>query len=291
MYGIQKVAQLTDLSPITLRAWEQRYGVIVPERTDGGTRIYSDQDLADLQFVIDQKQQNQLTVKQAMGLLKEKKEASFKYSLDDFDITSLIKEVYHLLIQYKSDEASSLIYDLIQSGEEQVIFCDILLPVLKKVGDNWQNGTLTVAQEHFISQYVQQQIAQHFYQYQLSNPQSAALSICPPNEMHQIGLLLFSLFLKKQDIDVKFIGENTPVDSIDAMIEDLSVEYICCSVTLSSNLSAVIELIETITTRYPTIKIIIGGQSATQLPKKYHHLIFPNDYKAWQTWFDQCKNA
>ncbi|WVM92383.1 MerR family transcriptional regulator [Halopseudomonas pachastrellae] len=51
LYPIREVSRLTGVNPITLRAWERRYGLLVPHRTDGGHRLYSLQDIERVRSV------------------------------------------------------------------------------------------------------------------------------------------------------------------------------------------------------------------------------------------------
>ena len=50
-YRVGTVAQLTGLSPDTIRAWERRYATVAPRRSAGGTRLYSDEDVVRLQLM------------------------------------------------------------------------------------------------------------------------------------------------------------------------------------------------------------------------------------------------
>ncbi|WP_313017843.1 MerR family transcriptional regulator, partial [Atlantibacter hermannii] len=45
LYTIGEVAELCDINPVTLRAWQRRYGLIKPQRTDGGHRLFNDADI------------------------------------------------------------------------------------------------------------------------------------------------------------------------------------------------------------------------------------------------------
>jgi DNA-binding transcriptional MerR regulator len=51
VYSIGAVAQMLDIPPATLRTWEERYGLPVPERSPGGHRLYSRDQVAQLRFV------------------------------------------------------------------------------------------------------------------------------------------------------------------------------------------------------------------------------------------------
>src|SRR3954471_3267106 len=48
MYTIKRAAELTGISVATLRAWERRYGVVSPQRSDGGYRLYGPEDVRAL---------------------------------------------------------------------------------------------------------------------------------------------------------------------------------------------------------------------------------------------------
>src|SRR4051794_19679718 len=48
MYTIKQASRLTGVSESSLRAWERRYGVVVPRRTESGYRLYDEKSLADL---------------------------------------------------------------------------------------------------------------------------------------------------------------------------------------------------------------------------------------------------
>jgi DNA-binding transcriptional MerR regulator len=54
IYSIGAVASMLGIDTSTLRAWEERYGVIVPARSSGGQRVYSRNELEQLRFVVDQ---------------------------------------------------------------------------------------------------------------------------------------------------------------------------------------------------------------------------------------------
>lgn len=69
-YSIKTVATLTGVNPTTIRAWERRYQFIVPSRTESGHRLYSDQDVEKIKWVVD-KQKDGLSVSQAIQQLHQ----------------------------------------------------------------------------------------------------------------------------------------------------------------------------------------------------------------------------
>lgn len=56
-YSIREASELTGVQPVTLRAWERRYGLLRPSRTERGHRVYGTADLRrinDIVFWVDQ---------------------------------------------------------------------------------------------------------------------------------------------------------------------------------------------------------------------------------------------
>ena len=51
-YPIRDVSQKTGVNPVTLRAWQRRYGLIKPARSESGHRLYSDSDIETIQQVL-----------------------------------------------------------------------------------------------------------------------------------------------------------------------------------------------------------------------------------------------
>lgn len=71
LYSIGAVAEMLGSLPATLRSWEERYGVVEPERTEGGRRLYSRDDVELLRFVRDKITQG-FSAADAHRLLRER---------------------------------------------------------------------------------------------------------------------------------------------------------------------------------------------------------------------------
>ena len=70
IYNIKAAAQMTGLLPVTLRAWERRYGLPAPQRGGQGYRLYSEHDVRTLRWLKGQLEQG-MSISRAAGLLAE----------------------------------------------------------------------------------------------------------------------------------------------------------------------------------------------------------------------------
>lgn len=284
MYGIKRIAELTGIPPITLRAWENRYGVILPDRTEGGTRVYTDEHLAELQWVIEQKETNHLTIGQAMKALEAKRTHIKKSRISEQDYPKFVDTLYNLLKDHKLNQANKYVDELKELVDIDTLFHQIFVPILTHVGQEWSQGDLSVAEEHYMSHFIQQQIAHYFYHYEVKTKRATAIAVCPLDEMHQIGLLLFSIFLKQHGIDVLFIGEKTPLTDVKDLIIKNDITLAAFSITVSKELDTLISFLDTLQKDMPHVALAIGGRQASKLPERFHpHLISPDplDWAAW----------
>ena len=69
MFNIKAVVTQTGLNPATIRAWERRYGLPRPQRTEGGHRHYSQRDVDTLNWLI-ARQDEGVSISHAVELWK-----------------------------------------------------------------------------------------------------------------------------------------------------------------------------------------------------------------------------
>ncbi|WP_407271964.1 MerR family transcriptional regulator [Radiobacillus sp. PE A8.2] len=293
MFGIKKVSEITGISPITLRAWENRYEVIKPLRTDGGTRMYTQEHVDDLLWVINEKETNKISVKQAMKLLQERKhklDATHIVTQEVIaDYNQFIDNIYKALVQYDTTKATHLTNLAFSTFDYEDVFHHIFAPILYIVGDNWKSGELSVAQEHFISHYLQRRLFHFFQEISGDSNKPKALAICPPNELHNIGLILFSLFLKRRGTDVLFIGENTPKENVLPVIHANNVRLICFSVTIDDHVKHLQDFIAYLDDYSLDVHYVIGGAAAKQIPDQLQKFVLSGGVEEWGSWLNKIK--
>ncbi|MDL4841179.1 MerR family transcriptional regulator [Aquibacillus rhizosphaerae] len=295
MFGIKKVAEITGIPAITLRAWENRYDVIKPMRTDGGTRLYSQENIDDIKWVIEQREAKGISIKQAMTLLKNMKDNQIepaeltRQETSPANTEQFIEEIFDALANYDTSLATHFINLAFSLNDYEKVFHDVFTPILHKVGIQWQEGKISVAQEHFISHFLQRRLFSFFQDITGDSSKPKALAICPPSELHNIGLILFSLFLKRRGIDVIFIGENTPKENILPLIQVNNVRLICFSVTIQDHVDHLKSFIKYIETYKIDVDYVIGGSATNALPEEYKRFVLNGDINQWEKWLINSK--
>jgi DNA-binding transcriptional MerR regulator len=203
---IGEFARRVGISPELLRAWERRYGLLHPIRSPGGFRLYT---TADAERVARMRQglESGLSAAEAARIAVE----------DSRPAVGLLEDVTsRLLLAIRGyDEAGAqavLDESLAAFGLERVLQ-EVILPALAQVGDDWEQGTLDVAQEHFASNVIRGRLLALARLWGRGGGPLALLA-CAPGERHDISLLAFGLVLRSHGWRILFLGADTPVSTL-----------------------------------------------------------------------------
>jgi DNA-binding transcriptional MerR regulator len=259
LYSIKQVSELLGIPAVTIRAWETRYKIVKPNRTEGGHRLYSIKDVETLKWLKRQMDENNMKVSDAVRLYKEPADPPAIESSTNNGYDDLLNQMYEALVNLDSQEANRITDLAFSLYDYEEVFHHILVKVLYKIGDDWENGILSVAQEHFSSQFIISRCTQFFRVLPVNYALPKVLAFCPEGENHHIGLMIFSLFLRKKGHEVIYLGPNTPFDGLTELIKMKDVSVVAVSLTNPGPLEDLENWIENTLHTFPSLKFIMGG--------------------------------
>lgn len=302
MYGMKKVSELTGIPAVTIRAWENRYGALDPERTGKGQRLYTEEDVKDLLWLKEQTERG-IAISQAVRLLKEGRrvpEAEPRLSAEAAEWKPvepepnqepvqrlLYKRIYQELKDYRSEAANGLLEHGLSLFSIQEVCHQILGPLMHRAGDDWEQGLLSVAQEHFISSFVLQRYSAFLRMFPVNPALPRFVALCPSGEHHQVGLLLFSLFLRQYGAEVIYLGADTPADGLGELIRERDIWFVCMSITLTENRENAVALIRELHAKRPGLRFLLGGKGFGEAAPEPYCRLMEMDYSDWKQWFER----
>ncbi len=235
LYNIKAVVQATGISSSTLRAWERRYQMVTPYRSDSGYRLYSDQDIAVIHWLKTQVESG-MSISQAVSWLEQISEkagdrdhAILPGSADDVmtpsttanhqrtqvrDFESLQRDLLSALLDYDEQQAEATLSEAFAMYTVEEVGENLFVPVLTDIGQRWHNGEVSITQEHFSTRFLMQRLMALM---RASNPGTQTAEIwvgCAPGELHEMGALLLSLYLRRAGHQAHYLGGNLPIDDI-----------------------------------------------------------------------------
>ena len=208
---IGELSRRHGVSPDLLRVWERRYGLLKPERSPGGFRLYTADDDARVRAMRRNLEQGYSAAVAARMAL----DAPAPAPIVDREaaVASALTELGAALEAFRDAEAQAVLDRLQATFSVEVVLRDVVLPYLRSVGDRWQDGTLTIAQEHFASTVLRGRLLEMARSFDVGSGPRALLA-CPPGEQHDLGLLCFGIGLREHGWRVTHLGADTPIDTL-----------------------------------------------------------------------------
>ena len=205
---------------------------------------------------------------------------------------SLQVNLLEKLKSYEINEILKIYNDYTKSIYSLLDFYEkILIPVLYRIGDQWENGEIDVATEHVCSNAVnnlidlinQQNTKKNLKNYR--DTRSIVLST-PEGELHSIGCKIIESLLLEKGYEVYNITSPLPTNSIESYLDNTNPGVILISVTLEENINSAIRLVYEIRKSFQ-IPIIVGGnalkfasKSQIQQLEKYDKIYLDLEYLA-----------
>jgi DNA-binding transcriptional MerR regulator len=212
---IGELSRRVGVSPELLRAWETRYGLVDPERTSGGLRLYSDEDGRRVQAMKDQLARG-LAASEAARLAKLGHGP--EGSTDLSEIVRSLEEAFDALDEPAAQRALDRLFG---SFALESALDGVILPFLRGVGERWARADLTVAGEHFTSNVIGGRLRALARGWGQGVGPRAVLA-CPPGEQHELGLVCFGLLLRERGWRITYLGAGTPSGDIEKALGALA---------------------------------------------------------------------
>jgi MerR family transcriptional regulator, light-induced transcriptional regulator len=250
---IGELSRRVGVAPETLRAWERRYGVLSPARTDAGYRIYGrDDELRALRMreLID----GGWAAGEAANAVTEP-----VVPIAPVPSAAATRELLGALLHFDAAEAHAVIDRLLATRSLDGSLRDVVLPVLHEIGERWARGEIGVAQEHYAAELLAGRLRGLAREWDDGLGPRAVLA-CPSAERHDIGLLCCGLALHRRGWRITYLGADTPVQALASTVSRLSPSLVVIGVLQPDLLSAVTPELAQLADE---VAIAVGGAGAT----------------------------
>ncbi|SER43411.1 MerR family transcriptional regulator [Salisediminibacterium halotolerans] len=293
-YNIKAVSNMLNIHPGTLRAWERRYQVIQPVRNDAGHRLYTDEHVKILQWIISQVEKG-FTVGQAVDLLNKdellRNDETEMFAQDQMQLTK--QEIKHALLNFNENGANShLDYAFNVFSTERVVIT-ILGSIMLDIGDMWERGEITTAHEHFVTQYIRTKIGMVFQNLPINGMLPKVVCVCGPGEQHEIGLLIFTFFLRRRGYETIYLGAGIPEEDVLQVTKEVEAEYTVISCTHDDHLNRTLMLVDYLHESLPRLTIGLGGAAVERLSEDekaaYAEFLVGSSENSWLNWLNKRK--
>jgi DNA-binding transcriptional MerR regulator len=205
---IGELSRRSGVSPELLRAWERRYRLLRPARSQGGLRLYSLEDLERVRLM-QQHLARGVAAAEAAALASEQPAVSGGDAL----LADSKSELADALAAFDEGRAHAVLDSLLATATTDSVLATVVLPYLHELGERWERGEVSVAQEHFATALLRGRLLGLARGWGRGLGPRIVLA-CAPGEQHDLGLIAFGLALRGRGWRILYLGADTPLTSV-----------------------------------------------------------------------------
>ncbi len=266
MYSIKAVSQATGLTVETLRAWERRYRVVVPQRDDLGRRVYRPADVLLLRRLREATERGH-----PIGRLAKMDEPDLVEllhepggpTMQDSAPSAFVQRILAAADRYSSascEQALTLAISLLPPAR---LIDEVLEPLLREVGERWHSGQFSIAQERMVSAGVRKHIGLIVETYDRTARRQSIVFATLPGERHELGLLMSAMICASHGLKVHYLGPDLPAAEIARYSREVGAALVAISVILLESTPVLAAQLAVLREALgPDVPVWIGGQGA-----------------------------
>ncbi|PWH13879.1 MAG: hypothetical protein DDG60_09205 [Anaerolineae bacterium] len=244
-FNLKVVLRETGLAADTLRAWERRYGLPIPQRSPGGHRLYSQYDIETIKWLM-ARQNEGLSISRAVELWKDEiaqgrdplaeTENRPAVSLPAFqqpiflppetNVDAIRSHWLAACLNFNEHAAEQALNQAFSLYPVETVCTEVLQRGMSELGMLWYEGRASVQQEHFASGLAMRRLDALLAAAPLPTRGKTILVGCPPEEWHTFSALLLTLFLRRRGLNVIYLGANVPISRFEETVSMVKADLV-----------------------------------------------------------------
>lgn len=227
-YPIRAISELTGVPTTTLRAWERRYGLLKPSRTAKGHRLYSTEDIDLVKEIVKLLKSNH-TISEAIRIIRnpELNEASSADADGHWAVYQ--QRILRSIESFNEQNLDTTYNEALSIYPVDMVTREVILPVLRLLGERWKKREAGIAEEHFFSAFLRNKLGARLHHESRRSRGNKILVACLPGEYHELGILLFCIAAIGHGYQILYLGTNMPPDQLGKVVDSTDVSAVLLS--------------------------------------------------------------
>lgn len=252
---IGELSRRTGVPTTSLRVWERRYGLLRPGRSAGGQRAYSEDDVRR----VDEMRALLATGFPASAAARLVARGTSAAAPPDVPST-MAEDLRTATARYDEVAANAVLDAALQRFTVETVLDRLVMPFLRDLGAQWEQGAVSIGQEHFVTGVVRGRLLGLARNWGTGTGPRALLA-CPPGELHDLGLIGFGLALRERGWRITLLGANTPLVTVAEAAQALEPDLVVLATVDAGRLATEEEAVRALAAAVP---LALGGSRDVQ---------------------------
>ncbi|MGA9532063.1 MAG: MerR family transcriptional regulator [Anaerolineales bacterium] len=285
-FNVKAVAQETGLKADTLRAWERRYGLPQPDRSDGGHRLYSEHDIEILKWLVG-RQDEGLSISNAVDLWNRLIEnGENPLQMPEYrpapavrgqpvlaageSVDELRRGWIEACLAFDDRRAEQILDQALGMLSVETVVLQVIRAGIVEIGKGWYQGDIAVQQEHFSSELAVRRLETLLSSTPPPSRSDVLLLTCPPHEDHTFGLLTAALLLRRRGWPVVYLGGDVPLDQMRSAVDGTGPKLVVAAALQIHSAASLRQLGDHL--QELDVPLAYGGEIFDRMPAMREHI-------------------
>ena len=145
----------------------------------------------------------------------------------------------------------------------------VAVPLMQQIGEAWQAGKLSIAQEHMTSALLRNLLGALVPLYRRAAPPANLLLATPSGELHELGILLSAMLTAGGGLGIVYLGTNLPVQEIITAAQKTVPQAVVLGLVGANGIGAAIQDVQEMAHNLPAqIELWVGGVKEPEIIKE-----------------------
>lgn len=269
MFTIKQAAKRVGVSEAVLRAWERRYEVVAPRRSDSGYRLYDDGAIAvltSMRRLVDDGWPPAEAARHVSSVAAtgEPTSAVPPPRLTPADTSALTEAFLEAAAVVDPTAVEEVLERAFALGPFETVAQTWLMPTLVALGEAWADGWVDVAGEHAAAHAVMRHLAQSFGAVGAARGPRVVVAL-PPGALHELGALTFATVVRRRGLPVVYLGADLPVESWVRAVRAFPTRAAVLVVPTETDRAAAQDAASALREAGPDVTVAAGGGASADL--------------------------
>jgi MerR family transcriptional regulator, light-induced transcriptional regulator len=264
-HPIRHVALRTGVTPHVLRAWERRYGVVAPTRTDGGQRLYTQLDIERLSLLRRLTGRGHAISRLASLELDELKRLDEESGsvVTSGGVHDIAEAALRAIQHHDAAELQAILERAAVTLGVPDFLDGVVAPVLERIGQGWREHSVSIAQEHLATAVFRRVLGWLLGLYEVAGGAPRLVVATPPGQAHELGALMVAISAAAEGWAVTYLGPDLPVADLVSVAAQTNARAVAISVvSVSADRDVAADLRAARAGLSERVTLLLGGAAA-----------------------------
>ncbi|MGH0430003.1 MerR family transcriptional regulator [Bacillus hominis] len=279
-YNIKAVSNILGIQPSTLRAWERRYHIIAPKRNRAGHRLYTEEHIHILKWLMNKVSEGMM-IGQAVQLLEGNRlqNSVQKEKITDTEVV-LVDDILQALLEFDEITTSALLNEVFSIYSTEKVVTSIILQVANKLLTLKNNNEITMSQFKYVVSFLQTRLGMIYHNASVYSSVNKVFVL----ENNILKGFIFATYLRLKGYQAMYMGTSLDEEGILLAIEQLQPKYLFISFDDERELEEAVEFMDLLQEKNENLSGGFIGKKGIGDQLSLQNILIGNTKEEWDGW-------